>query len=270
MTYGYDADIVRLWGPANANDLRGHGKKLAMEVANSRSASAQRPIIFLAHSLGGLVVEQALLICLEPNEPRLQDVVQNTVGILYFGTPHQGSYLASTGSKFAGLLNHVRQVNRRTLSVLKTDSEVLHILEEQFQRQLAHRFRSIKICCFYEALPIHVVGVIVSEQSAVLPAYTSCPIDADHIGMTKFAGPNDGGFLLVKGQLDDWITAAVNQGPSVSSGSNAGSRSGDSSVRPGTGTSFLGPKFNLGGTVNTKSFTVGDSTVHGDVYHYYG
>jgi len=60
MTFGYDADVVGIVKTAGSNTLRDHGKSLANDVAmrRARSNSIMRPVIFVAHSLGGLVVEQ--------------------------------------------------------------------------------------------------------------------------------------------------------------------------------------------------------------------
>ena len=80
LTFGYDADIVEAINPASSNTLRDHGNSLANDLALRRMKSRtvgenacifgssslakaeisqnQRPLIFVAHSLGGLVVEQ--------------------------------------------------------------------------------------------------------------------------------------------------------------------------------------------------------------------
>jgi hypothetical protein len=41
-----------LWGMAGSNNLRNHGKNLASDVSDQRRGSRNRPIIFIAHSLG--------------------------------------------------------------------------------------------------------------------------------------------------------------------------------------------------------------------------
>jgi protein SERAC1 len=60
MTFGYDADVVGFSKTAGNGTLRDHGKSLTNDLAmrRVRSNSTTRPLIFIAHSLGGLVVEQ--------------------------------------------------------------------------------------------------------------------------------------------------------------------------------------------------------------------
>ena len=60
MTFGYDADVIGIVTTAGSNTLRDHGKSLANDLAmrRARSNSITQPLVFVAHSLGGLVVEQ--------------------------------------------------------------------------------------------------------------------------------------------------------------------------------------------------------------------
>jgi pimeloyl-ACP methyl ester carboxylesterase len=60
LTYGFDADVVRAIQRTSSNSIRDHGKSLANDLAldRLRNHASHRPIIFVAHSLGGLVCEQ--------------------------------------------------------------------------------------------------------------------------------------------------------------------------------------------------------------------
>lgn len=207
ITYGYDANVVGLWKNASGEGLRGHGKALAYAISNSRPNENKRPLYFVAHSLGGLVTEQALLVSLEPGEPRLRGIAECTAGVVFMGTPHSGSYLAMWGYTLARLLNWVWRTNKELLSLLKQRSEVLRAVEEVFQRQLSDdgTLHRIKIFCFYETVAVDVVGFVVPEESATILPYPNCGIDANHMGMTKFTSQNDAGFISLKGVLDDWI-----------------------------------------------------------------
>ena len=52
-----------------------------------------RPLLLVAHSLGGLVVKEALRKSrdYESVKPHLYNVVRSVVGVLFFGTPHRGA-----------------------------------------------------------------------------------------------------------------------------------------------------------------------------------
>jgi len=60
ITFEYDADIIRTIDIASANSLRDHGKSLANDLAmlRMRTKTTDRPLLLVAHSLGGLVCEQ--------------------------------------------------------------------------------------------------------------------------------------------------------------------------------------------------------------------
>ncbi|KAK7383111.1 hypothetical protein VNO78_28780 [Psophocarpus tetragonolobus] len=50
-----------------------------------------RPVVFVTHSMGGLVVKQILH---KAKEERFDDLVKNTIGIVFYSCPHFGSKLA--------------------------------------------------------------------------------------------------------------------------------------------------------------------------------
>jgi len=204
MTFGYDADVIKLWGMAGSNTLRGHGKDLAFAISDRRRDCRSRPVIFIAHSLGGLVCEQALLICRE-GTPNLEKVFEYTRGIIFMGTPHAGAELAVWGRTLAKYLNVVRRTNSAILGVLEQKSEVLTAVQQQFQQLLRKPGVNIEIFCFFESHAVFGVGIIVPEQSAVLNQYPSQSLAADHMHMTKFSGRNDEGYQRVLGRVHDYM-----------------------------------------------------------------
>ena len=60
ITFGYNADVVHFIKPAGQNTVREHARNLDSDLTDLRrqTSSLQRPLIFVAHSLGGLVCEQ--------------------------------------------------------------------------------------------------------------------------------------------------------------------------------------------------------------------
>lgn len=45
-------------------------------------------MIFVVHSLGGLVIQDALFACLNANDDAQSDILASTCGVAFLGTPH--------------------------------------------------------------------------------------------------------------------------------------------------------------------------------------
>ncbi|CAG7854429.1 SubName: Full=Related to WD40-repeat protein (Notchless protein) {ECO:0000313/EMBL:CCA73885.1} [Serendipita indica DSM 11827] len=91
LTYGYDAD-THSTECVSTQTMRRHAVGLAQAILRKRK-DARRPIIFVAHDLGGIILKWALVICnnedLESKDG-LRNIVVSTHSILFFGTPHSG------------------------------------------------------------------------------------------------------------------------------------------------------------------------------------
>lgn len=205
MTFGYDADVVRLWGVAGSNKLQDHGKSLTNAILNQRpGAISNRPIIFVAHSLGGLVCKAALTLADRRRE--LKSILDNTIGVIFMGTPHDGAYLAKWAVQVAKYLRYFRHTNKDVLRNLKPGSPDVQQVGEDFQYLLRRKDLKIEVFCFYEELRMSTfVGKIVGDQSAILLGYDNCSIHSDHRNMTKFAGKTDAGYVSLLGVLTRWL-----------------------------------------------------------------
>ncbi|KAF2200063.1 hypothetical protein GQ43DRAFT_441917 [Delitschia confertaspora ATCC 74209] len=239
MTFGYDADVVHFWTIASSNRLDDHGKSLAYALLDQRDQVGQRPIIFIAHSLGGLVCEEALN--LSDKRQALRSILSNTLGIVFMGTPHRGSYLASWGSTVAKYLSVFRGTNQEILKTLQPGSSDLQRTAEDFQHMLRRDEIKMEVFCFYEAVMMNSqVGKIVGSESAIMAGYENCSINADHRNMTKFTGRADAGYGQVLGVLKRWIQGHGSRGLEADSTAEASSPNGSGRGKD----SYHGPVFN--------------------------
>jgi hypothetical protein len=153
LTYGYDSHVSHFFkGPANKLNLSQLGEGLLNRVTSERrrSNATGRPIVFVAHSLGGLLVKEALI------ESRKQgsavdkaDVYKSTHGIVFFGTPHKGSNDAQWGLILKGIASPFFDTHDELLRTLQPDNELLAKLAKDFQDILDEG--QLRICSLLES-----------------------------------------------------------------------------------------------------------------------
>ncbi|EXA30507.1 hypothetical protein FOVG_18111 [Fusarium oxysporum f. sp. pisi HDV247] len=210
LTYGYDAYVLRA-SVASSNKLIDHATNLLSDLASDRvvSNASSRPLIFVCHSLGGLVCKKAILLSRINPEPHLRDIFDSLKGVLFMGTPHKGSWIAGWSKIPASCLGVVKSTNKNILTVLKTDDQLLEAIQRDFLgmlRQMGEEQQRIQITCFFEELPLVGAGLVVTKDSATFEGYTPLSIHANHSNMVKFSSDQDTGFKRVAGELMRWTS----------------------------------------------------------------
>lgn len=210
LAYGYDAYIVRK-SVAGSNRLIDHAKNLLNDLTadRTRCSASSRPIIFIAHSLGGLVCKEAILRSRNHPDAHLRSVFDCVKGIIFMGTPHKGSWMSDWAKIPAGALGLVKSTNKSLLKILETDNQLLESVQVRFLemiRELRESGRRLEVTCFFEELPLPMVGKVVSKESATLEGYNEISIHATHRDMVKFYSVEDSGFKRLLGELVRWKT----------------------------------------------------------------
>ena len=212
LTYGYDAYVVRK-GVAGSNRLIDHAKNLLHDLTGDRGVcnASSRPIAFVAHSLGGLVVKEAVLLSRNNPEAHLRGIFDCVKGIVFMGTPHQGSWMADWAKISAAALSLLKSTNKSLLDILETDSQQLESIQDRFWsmvRELRENGRPLEVMCFAEEKALPLVGKVVSRESATLTGYSSSSIPANHRDMVRFTSAEETGFKRVLAELARWESQA--------------------------------------------------------------
>jgi pimeloyl-ACP methyl ester carboxylesterase len=100
--------------------------RLSKSVDGQPAVLDKKTIVFVAHSLGGVVVRDLL-------SKRPEDFAGKRVGLLLVDSPSEGSWYANFVASFP------TQLNNKLLAQLKTDSDYLRIVHENFLLMVQQR-----------------------------------------------------------------------------------------------------------------------------------
>ncbi|KAF5555928.1 ribonuclease p mrp [Fusarium phyllophilum] len=216
--FGYDTNITST-GRSGPSKTEIHGDaedvcaKLAAERLSTQTVSdsnaVDRPIIFVAHSLGGLVAAQILVDGENKPENSVEgSITRNTHGMVFLGTPFRGSSAAKPAEAVRRVLQLFKvDTQQQTLKLLGVDSERLDELTRAFSQVLNKRRTSkdidlrIEASFFYETLKtrwgIGSVQIVETESAQLHGCGDAAPIRADHIGICKFETKDADGYATV-------------------------------------------------------------------------
>ncbi|KAH7308302.1 hypothetical protein BKA65DRAFT_601734 [Rhexocercosporidium sp. MPI-PUGE-AT-0058] len=140
-TYGYKADVIGDFFQANnENSISQHGRDLAVKL--ERDIENKDPIIFVAHSVGGILVKDAL--------HKSDRCRERTKLVVFLETPHRGTSYANWAQIVSNLTRlGLQDRNKRIIQKLEVNSEVLDNIHEEFKSLVGTH--GIKVHSFQEA-----------------------------------------------------------------------------------------------------------------------
>jgi hypothetical protein len=143
LAYGYDTNIRhRFEAPVSKSTVYDIGKDLLVSLEVERRSEPSRSLIFVAHSLGGIVVKKTLRRShgFQMHQSHLHEIYKSTIGVIFFGTPHSGADPRS-------LIHHIAEkviqatgfsFNEQIVNTLLPTSERLRELRDEFS-PMAHQ-----------------------------------------------------------------------------------------------------------------------------------
>ncbi|KAF2252190.1 ribonuclease-like protein p/mrp subunit [Trematosphaeria pertusa] len=212
LTFGYDAAVTALLGKTSSDRILQHAQTLVAELVADRELedAAERPIIFICHSLGGIIVKRALAYSASRTSKlvaHLHSIFVSTFGILFLGTPHNGSSkanLASTSRRMISALTPSKVVDSQgqLVDALAEGSEILQNITDMFVPLM----KNFRIYFFWEQQKTDLgttLAYIVEENSAapILDNTERAGLPYGHSGMVKFESRSSPGYRLVVAAL---------------------------------------------------------------------
>ncbi|RYO77015.1 hypothetical protein DL764_010256 [Monosporascus ibericus] len=179
-----------------------------------RKECQQRPIIFIGHCLGGLVIEQSYITAkLEPD--LYPGIYESITGIVFLGTPHRGNFESQKTQKtqaavFAAITQAKMQVQENILSTLAQDNDTLLNTVTQFSRDIRNQTSPPMLHCFFEQVGCNtgkMAGVetdpeeeefVVNESSGTFDHHPKGGLALDHFQINKFENEEDGNYEFVR------------------------------------------------------------------------
>ncbi|KAK6518961.1 hypothetical protein TWF281_003651 [Arthrobotrys megalospora] len=184
FSYGYPSNLLFSKSVAEIDDFARHLLSSLKEIVDEK-----RYILFVCHSLGGIVFKQTMSFAYNENP----DIWLRCKGVIFLGTPHRGSAAAEIAKTVASIVNKpstylgvglfAGSIRTDLLKDLAYDSPKLSDVSKTFQERAA----VLLIHSFYESETIS-GQVIVNRSSAILnvPHGKYAPLYADHRDICRF------------------------------------------------------------------------------------
>jgi len=178
---GYDASPVAWFGRAMPLLDRANNVLERLET----EGVAEAPIVFVCHSLGGLVVKQMLRNGNDFGIESWRRVREQTKRVFFLATPHAGSEVAT----YVGALG---RIFRTTKAIDDLAANAGPLRDINFWYRNNAKSLGIETTIYYETHPTYGVTVV-NEASADLglPGVVPIPIDADHLSICKLRSRSD-------------------------------------------------------------------------------
>ncbi|KAK6614958.1 hypothetical protein H4I95_00110 [Botrytis cinerea] len=219
FSFGYDANVLFSRGTGTIEDF---ATNLLEDLVRERKddSNQKRRIIFICHSMGGIVLKKALVKAVDNN--LYKNTFDSTSAILFLATPHMGSDETKIPLSVANFANGFLSVPMRLSGRVRDDlimplargSHILRDVQQTFKdRKL---YEGILIASFQEqVICAGLKGLIVDKESALLhiPAERAVPIDRHHRNICRFSGPESKSYQRILGILKEYADEANSRIP---------------------------------------------------------
>ncbi|KAJ6118319.1 hypothetical protein N7471_013786 [Penicillium samsonianum] len=219
MIYGYNSKL----SSHGVDTILDYGRELMEEIKKIRNMKElqQRPLVFIAHSFGSIIVAHCLVRAIqtmEEDHPAITSLHRATYGMILFAIPHKVLVMDDIQQMLAGDKSHPRE---NLLQQISSKSDVLLHQLADFKNLIRDR----KVVSFYETEQTRKLVLIRDSESGrwkrtgdfittvgadsgllQLPDHVEdkVPLRADHSMVVKFDTRNTAGYRTALDRLQQF------------------------------------------------------------------
>ncbi|KAF8243658.1 hypothetical protein K440DRAFT_38426 [Wilcoxina mikolae CBS 423.85] len=203
MVYGYNSKLSH----NSIHTVWDYKIDLLEQIKKARTTKEQkrRPLIFIGHSFGGIVIAQALVKAEEAleddDDPETHAIYQSTKGLMFFGTPHRGlpsdDILSMIDTRTHGERTElVRSIGQNSAG-LAQELQKFGFFSERFKIYSFYERQKTKSIEITEGRAArtgdYIIPVDTDSALLSLPGVheSPIPVDGDHSTMVKFNSQTD-------------------------------------------------------------------------------
>lgn len=171
---------------------------------NDARDDQNRPLIFIGHGVGGIVIKSALAYA-KGREALYGTLLSSTSHAVFFDTPHKG-FDTNTWSAIAG-----DNVSDYAQDQFGAWSQALNDLSRMFASIGPH----LHITSYLASVPLPGGAYVIPEASAILGYENEAMLRLDrvsHVSMCKYEDPSNGSFQRVKNRLKVYVGQILSPG----------------------------------------------------------
>ncbi|KAI5788556.1 P-loop containing nucleoside triphosphate hydrolase protein [Pyronema domesticum] len=223
LLFGYRSDLK---DNSSRDSIQQYARRFLIQLQHCRSEiqEKRRPIIFICHCFGGLLVKKALTDAAQAktSEPD-QAIFKSCAALLLFGVPNRGM-------DNDDVLRLVRnQNNSQLLRDLGVSSPLLEVIHQNFAR-VFDNIPDCHVVSFYEALDSKAMEEVqngtwkrtgqllisVTRESATYAVpneefHNQISLDSDHSNIVKYDQSSDDRFIIVLTKLKEYVHKLQNE-----------------------------------------------------------
>ena len=166
MTFGYESQ----WFGEHAvrQDLPSVANSLLLSLRRERRRCPDRPLLFIGHCYGGLVIQQMLRTA-KLHWEQWPGLFSSTTGVVFLGTPHRGTGDMTSRGMLDTMIQQYSQVRIEdaVLESLNAENESLNDIRREFVKICTLSRGRLHIVCFYEQKSTRVGRIIGVESMRV-------------------------------------------------------------------------------------------------------